>query len=158
MARKPKAHPLPKSTRVRIGRKKARHPNLTYGELAAQFNCTYDQARSSHHAYRDGQLSGTRTRRDKGIEVEGSSLLATFQTAMDKLNSDKNLSGAEMVVMLERLARARHTIQQMDLTGHLRSTDAALIARIIRRYEPDASDDEVIAVYREEVELWKASV
>ncbi len=158
MARKPKAHPLPKSTRVRIGKKKERHPHLTYGELAKQFNCTYDQARSSHHAYRDGKLSGTRRRRDKRSEVEGSSLLATFQTAMDKLNSDTNLSGAEMVVMLERLARARHTIQQMDLTGHLRSTDASLIARIIRRYEPDASDDEVIAIYREEFELCKASV
>lgn len=158
MSRKVKAHPLPKSTRVKIGRKKEKHPHLTYAELARQFGCTYDQARKAHHDYRDGGLTGLRRPKSKVIEMEGSSLMEAFQTAVDRLNGDTELTGSELVVMLERLARARHTIQQMELTGHLRRTDAEIIARIIRRYEPEATDDRVIAIYREELELWKASV
>ena len=148
-----KAHPLPKSTRCKIGKKKEGHPNLTYGELASQFNCTYEQARRAHHQFRDGHLSGRKRRRNKEV-TSGGTLSDLFQSALDNaLTSD--LNAMESVAAVERLARSRHTIQQLELTGHMKRTDAAIIAQIIRRYEPDADDDKVIAIYREEYALWK---
>lgn len=153
--RKPKAPPLTKATRVRIGKKKEKHPHLTYRELAEQFGVSYDQARDACRKYDAGELGGRRKPRQAKVEP-GTELRDLFQRAVDHANAE-TLNAMELVSAVERLARSRHTIQQLELTGHMRATDAAIIAGIIRRYEPSADDDRVIQIYREECEKWKAS-
>jgi len=49
----------------------------------------------------------------------------------------------------------RKTLQQINLENHIKKTDAGIIANIIRKFKPDAGDDDIIKIYKEAVELWK---
>lgn len=158
--KKVKAHKLPASTQIAIGKLKEKSPKLTFVAIAAQFNVTYDQARDAVRRYQAGELVDRRGKRIRG-KVSGD-IEGTFRQLCDRavsaLYADNEITAIELVSLLEKMGGILKANQQMSLQGHLKRTDAGLIAALIRRYAPDATDEDVIKVYHEVKSAWIASL
>lgn len=153
-AAKRKAHKLPTGTQIQIAQKKERNPEMTFHQLAAQFNCTYNQAWRAHKLYKEGKLSGKQGRAKVRTADTDPAFTELYKRAMEGL-ATSDLEGAELMRELERAANTMRIHQQVDLSGHIKRKDAHIIARIIRRFYPSASDKEVIEIYYEEMEIAK---
>ncbi len=152
---KRKAHKLPTGTQIQIAQKKERNPEMTFHQLAAQFNCTYNQAWRAHKLYKEGKLSGKQGRaKARSVSEIDPTFTTLYERAMKGL-SESDLQGAELMRELERAASTMRIHQQVDLSGHIKRKDAHIIARIIRRFYPAASDKEIIEIYYEEMEIAK---
>lgn len=152
-----KSHKIPTSTRRKIGKYKKDNPGVPIAEIAEKHNCSYAQARSAIEAYNSGKLGKPRGRgagkkSKEEHEAESSSpdelFSMAYKKALVKLATSKSIDPAETVSLLEKM-------QKMALVTHLKRSDAGIIAQIIRRFLPEATDLEVIKIYREELELWK---
>jgi len=148
---------LPRATRQRIGVFKRRNPNANYWEIADKFNCTYDQARRACHDYEAGKLTRSAPKAkpiDTDIVSTGKTadqlLESQFEYALVSLDLDKDIRIDSRVQYLDKLFGMRKTIQQVKLESHIKRLDATIIGAIIRRYEPDASDERIIEIYKEE--------
>ena len=156
---KPKAHELPNSTQAAIGREydqaKKAGRDVTYGSLAAKWNCTVDQVRSYVTKYRSGAYAGRQGRKPAArtarnpLAPVSTSIDQELQMALEDL-STADLTPNDRIFLLEKLTKAMRTVQQTALTGHLRSQDALLIASIIRRFEPEATDEDIVFIINEE--------
>lgn len=63
----------------------------------------------------------------------------------------EELSGSERVKQLEKLAKIQKDMQKTELQSHLKSLDAKIVSILIRRFRPEATDNEVIKIYKEAV-------
>lgn len=152
MAR-PKAHPLPVSTQRKLAIYKQRWPKTSYVRLAKTFNCTYEQARAAHQRYIQGELGPSRGGRARKVEPSGQPIVELellVDVALQKIKQRASqIDIVEMVALIDKLSASLRIQQQMSLAGHLRRADAMIIGAIIRRYEPTATDDDVIRIYQE---------
>lgn len=166
--RKPKAHKLPHSTNVAIAKWKEKNPDVTLLECAKKFSCSYYQAQQAVLKYRRGELlrseparrrASSRRRQAEANQLTGDEIVEReYKTALVQLHeSGEGTSVSARVGLLSELVRIRRTVQSIKLTGHIKQLDAEILAQIVRRYEPDADNDRVIEVYREEVSKWQAS-
>ena len=158
-----KSHKLPHSTRVAIGKYKDKYPNATIGEIAGKYKCTYAQARNALQQYKAGMLNRERPRKQDVSKIlrdnKSSDLFQKqFDLSLAMLEKDDRMPVGDRVVLLDKLAGINKTLQQISLQNHLKRTDAELIARVIRRYEPEASDETIIKIYHEELTIWKNSL
>lgn len=149
-----KAHKLPVSTQRKLAIYKQRHPRTTYVQLQTMFNCTYEQARAAHQRYLAGELGERRRPSSRGPLAPSGQPIAELELLVDialqKLKKDaKKIDVAEMVALIDKISGALRTQQQMSLASHLKRSDAAIIAAIVRRYVPTATDEDVIRIYHE---------
>lgn len=63
---------------------------------------------------------------------------------------NEDLKSGERLKLLKQLAQIRKDIQKAEIESHMKHLDAQLLSNIIRRFQPEATDDEVIKIYREE--------
>ncbi len=161
---KPKAPQLTTQKQRVIAKHKEANPHLTYSELASMFNCTFYQARNAHQKYLTGALNRSKPRirpaKIEHIRIEFTAdelLERQYHIAIASLEAEKNLLLEERVKMLNILFDNRKILQQVKLESHIKRADSAIIASIIRRFEPEASDERIITIYREELEKWKIS-
>lgn len=164
MDKKQKALKLCISTRQSIGKYKEKNPNATIGEIAAKFRCTYQQARKAINDWETGQLS--RPRASKGeksvkantiTESPDTLLENQFQLALSSMELNKDMPSETRIQLLEKCFSMRKIIQSLRLEKHIKRADAALIGIIIRKFEPDASDDRIIEIYQESHEKYRSS-
>ena len=62
----------------------------------------------------------------------------------------ENLTAASRMKLLKQLASLQKDVQATELEKHMTHIDAKIIAAIIRRFKPDADNDEIIRIYKEE--------
>ncbi|MFA5322933.1 MAG: DUF1804 family protein [Smithella sp.] len=62
----------------------------------------------------------------------------------------EDLKGSERLKLLKQLAAIQKDIQQTELERHMYHLDAKTVSLIIRRFKPDATDDEIIKIFAEE--------
>lgn len=155
--RKEKAHPLTIAMQIRIAKHKEKYPEMPYTALAELFNVTYDQARQSHKRFIKGRLNrGTKRMPVQSIEKIKNEKSANaiidsqFHTALASLEQDNQISAIERINALEKISRIKKLLQSVELTEHIKRADSDVIAAIIRRFLPDASNEEIIKIYREE--------
>ncbi len=160
--RKIKAPQLTVQKQKRIAKFKELHPNMTYSEVAAQFNCTYDQARHSHIRYLDGKLSRIKPKfkvanvEDVKKEFTPDELLERqYHQAIAQLESEKRISTEERIGMLDKLTTIRKTLQQIRLENFLKRADAGIISIIIKQFKADATDEDIKKIYLSAVEKYK---
>lgn len=65
------------------------------------------------------------------------------------------LSPQDKVKLVKDIETIQTKIQQRQLQSNIRRPDAEVIARIIRRFKPKATNQEIVAIYKEELELWE---
>ena len=63
---------------------------------------------------------------------------------------NEDLKGSERLKLLKQLAAIQKDIQQTELDRHMYHLDAKTVSLIIRRFKPDATDDEIIKIFAEE--------
>jgi hypothetical protein len=78
-----------------------------------------------------------------------------YKFAAAQLVTIKDMPVENRTALIEKFINIRKSIQHVKLESHIKRIDANIIASIIRRYEPEADDDRVIKVYREEFEKCK---
>lgn len=160
--RQKKASPLPIQKKQQIGKYKEKFPTASYHEIADNFNITYNQARSACVDYRAGKLHRTKPRpKPKAIDEITDTFSADellerqYHKAVAALESEKNLTVDERIKLLESLFQMRKILQNLRLESFIKRADAGVIKVIIKRFLPDATDDDVIKIYLEAVERWK---
>jgi|GEM_PF-1640949 len=157
-----KAQQLTLQKQKRIAKFKESHPEMTYSEVAAQFNCTYDQVRYAHLRYLDGKLNRIKPRfREANVEdvkkefTPDELLERQYHQAIAQLESEKRISTEERIMMLEKLTGIRKILQQIKLENFLKRADAGIITMIIRKFKSDADDEEIKKIYLSAVEQYK---
>jgi hypothetical protein len=119
------------------------------------------------------KLDGT-NRRDKGVSrksvteagqvieakwsIEDFKDLDDFQlfllmSALEDAASS-NLDPIDKVRLVKDIETVQSKITQRQLRGNIRRPDAEVISRIIRRFKPEATNTEIINIYKEEAELY----
>ncbi len=68
--------------------------------------------------------------------------------------ASSNLEPAEKVKLVKDIEIIQTKITQRQLKGNIRRPDAEVIARIVRRFNPKATDKEIVAIYKEEMEIY----
>lgn len=159
-----KAIHLSRNQKMKIAKYAENNPNASMVDIAKEFKCTYNQVVYALKLYREGRLHANKPKtRKKNVEViiterQPEDIIANqFHRSLAELEADSRINVNDRVVMLDKLVSMRKTLQQIKLENHIKKTDAGIIALIVRKFLPDATDDDVIKIYREAVELWKMS-
>jgi len=159
---KVKANPLSRNQRMKIGKYADNNPNATMVDITKEFKCTYNQVVFSLKLYRAGKLHINKPKnRKKNVEViiterpPEDIISNQFHRSLAELEADQQINVSDRIIMLDKLISMRKTLQQINLENHIKKTDAGIIANIIRKFKPDAGDDDIIKIYKEAVELWK---
>lgn len=150
------------SLRQRIAKYKERNPLAKISEVADQFNVTYDQARKAVADYKKGLLNRSKPRKKKSIDLSEAMetpadkiLEIQYHTAAAQLEISSDLAVDERIAMLDKLFTMRKTLQQVRLENHIKRVDASVFSALVRKFKPDADDEEVIKYYREIIEELK---
>lgn len=158
-------HHLLKSTQIKIAKFKEKNPEYTIPEIAQQFKVSYGQVKGAIDRYNKGLLGRSTQgnyQKKKILEIlktqnDETVFKEQYNMALAQLSDEKIATSGERIKLLDQLVGIRKVLQQIELEGHIKRADAGIIKAIIRRYEPNASDDDIIKIYREELEKWKIS-
>lgn len=71
--------------------------------------------------------------------------------SLKQLNT-KSIPTIERMRILRYSARIEKDIKSWQLENILKRPDAVIIARIMRRFQPSLTDDQIIQIYKEEIE------
>lgn len=145
---------------------KALHPKTTYAFLEQKFSVPMHVVRYAIQKYAEFSLQAELMKSTKKGRIIQSEFVAdnidqiailkkqlNFCLAM--LENENKLALASRIDLLYKAMRIRVHIQQIELESHLKRTDALLIAAIIRRFKSNATDEEIIKIYNEEIEKIK---
>jgi hypothetical protein len=153
---------LKRFKRLEIARYKRKFPAASIREIADTFEVTYNQARTAIIMDSKGELLRVKPRQKPGdvIKIKESDsadniLEKQYHHAAAQLESDMTIAVDQRIEMLGKMFFMRKTLQQVRLQNHIRRTDAGILAVIVRRYNPDATDEDIIAIYHEALEIWK---
>lgn len=145
--------------------------NLTISQIAEEESVTYWQVYRIVNG--DVKLDGS-PRIDKGTKrkrIPGGQAakwklddfvdLDDFQLflLMDTLEelAVAKLSAQEKIQIVRNIETIQTKIQQRQLQNSVRRPDAEVIARIIRRFKPGATNQEIVAIYEEELAIYLKS-
>lgn len=146
---------------------KSNHPGATIAELAERFNIKPHQVRYALDKYAEDAnlMKNTRAGRKavaSALIGNGSPERPADESSLELLNNQLALILAQLecddampvmarVQALNTATRVKRLLQSMTLQHHLKRLDADIIAAIIRRYNPNVSDTEIIEIYNEEL-------
>lgn len=141
---------------------KASHPKCTLEELEKKFKVPTYVARYALQKF--AELSEvaelmTATKKGRSIlseftadEIDQVNLLKKqLNYCLAEIENNKSLVLSSRIDLLYKAMRIRVHLQQVEIESHLKRADALLIARIVRRFKPDATDEDVIKIYTEEL-------
>lgn len=145
---------------------KALHPKTTYAFLEKKFSVPTYVVRYAIQKYAEYSVQAELMKATKKgriiksqYEAEDIDQITILKKQLNyclaHLENDNKLALASRVDLLYKAMRIRLHIQQVELESHLKRADALLIANIIRRFRPQATDDEIIKIYNEEIEKIK---
>jgi len=89
---------------------------------------------------------------DDFIDLDDFQLFLLMDT-LEELATE-TLSAQEKIRLVKDIEVIQTKIQQRQLQSAIKRPEAELIARIIRRFVPDATNADIIAIYQEELELY----
>ncbi len=138
---------------------KSNHPEATLQDLSKKFHVKIHQARYAlqKHAEKSellkntskGQLNAAQMMRDENDDLGLMKSQLSLCAGMLEMNPKMKLNSR--VSILYKMSRIRQFLQSVELEAHMNRADAEIIARIIRRYAPGATNDDVIKIYNEEI-------
>lgn len=145
---------------------KAENPAITIYELAKKFNVKYHQARYAIDKYSKdisllkgnskGRITAAKILSENLNEVELLKKQLAFIIAQVDVN-DK-IPAVQRIDLLSKIAKIKKLIQEFELESHLKRADANIIAAIIKRFLPDATNDDIIKIYYEELKKIKQNL
>lgn len=148
-----------------IGRWKDKNPQASFVEAAEKHGVSYDQARNACMKFSKGELKRANIPAKKksskviipNVTSSDVSLIEIYNSVLIEIQSAEDMEYGEKVYLLDKLSSIKKKIQAVDLKTHIKSVDAKVIAEIIRRFEPDATDEEILNIFYEALEKCKNS-
>jgi len=67
----------------------------------------------------------------------------------------KRMNLIDRTKVLSDISRIQRQLKEQEIESHIKRADAQVIARIVRRFLPTATDADVIKIFREELDKWK---
>lgn len=154
MTRK-KANALPTSTRTKIARWAVDNPSASMTEVAEKFGVTVHQARYYHQQYLSGKLTRkppkkAHTRKNRAITMKSTEELIEEQVrqAVEDLYNDAEVAPVERLDALSTAVSVRRVAQQVGLQQHLAKVKADIVAEMVRELKPEATDEDIIKLYK----------
>jgi hypothetical protein len=137
---------------------KSNHPDYSVKELSDLFQIKQHQVRYAIEKFGNDMFRLSTSK--KGRQTKASMMLnsaddndlikSQLNTCVKELENNMQLALSTRVDLLHKITRIKIYIQDVELQGHMKSVDATLIAGIIRRFIPNASNDDIIKIYNEE--------
>lgn len=152
-----------KEKRVQIAVWKTTHPSWSIDKIAKKFGVGQHHVDYAFKKYsQDSELANT-TRKGKAIKAdilkdgidETEAMKSQQKLILATLENDKNIPVQTRTQLLYTLTRIRMYLQRVELSAHLKKSDADIIGAIVRRFKPDVTNDEIVKIYYEELEKWK---
>jgi hypothetical protein len=84
-------------------------------------------------------------------------LMEQFHTAVAELSTQKKMDLQVRIKLIGDLTAMRRELQRLQLQSHMKAADAGVVAAIIRRYQPEATEDDVIKIYMEATAMSRMS-
>lgn len=141
---------------------KSVHPELSIKELAEVFDISPAQARYSLQKYSDFSLmQNTKKGRQivsgiiSDVIDEESVIKSQMNTILSTLETDMDMAVSSRLNLMNQYLTLRTKVTNLTLQKHLKGIDAELVARIIRRFKPKATDEDVIKIFNEEMSILK---
>lgn len=159
----PKTPTLSDSKKLKIGKYAEANPEASKKEIQLKFGCTYNQVIYAIKAFQSGKLhrkplAMKESRKAHAMMDKFSAeelILKQFHLAAASLNCDETMNTDERVAALDKLVNMQKKYKSMDLQSHMNRLDSDILLIIIRRFMPDASDDDALKIYKEALETWK---
>lgn len=141
---------------------KANNRHMTHQGIADRFNVKEHQVRYAIKKYAEdaNTIVGTK----KGREI-ASRALAHFGKDVETLSHQVSLCIQQLeteeialssrVELLAKIANIKAKLTDFELQKHLKRVDASLIQMLIRKFKPEADNEEVIKIYNEVYNEWK---
>ena len=141
------------------------NPKESDREIALRFGCNPAQVRYARNLAEAGKLS---VHRWKLTEEARTNITAATRDANELCAEllrnllaelvHEDIPPQKKIVLFGTLTRAKRTLQESALEAHLKTPDAQILARIIRRFLPTATDEECVMIINEEIANWKHSL
>lgn len=142
---------------------KSTHPEISVKDLAEVFDITPFQVRYSLQKYSDFSLmQNTKKGRQlvsnliSDVIDEESVIKSQMNTILSTLESDMDMAVSSRLNLMNQYLTLRTKVTNLTLQKHLKGIDAELVARIIRRFKPNATDEDVIKIFNEEMTILKS--
>jgi hypothetical protein len=135
------------------------NPEMTQRELALKFNCSEAQVRYSFEKFGDVAVFSQNTRSGRKaltqiladtIDNDENIMREELKNIIAKLMVDSEMESTSKLQLLNMASTIKVKLQKVSMQNHMRDLDARTVAAIIRRYEPNASDEDIIKIYKEE--------
>ncbi len=137
---------------------KSTHPDMTLKDLSKLFEVSEARVRYALQKYSDfalmqntkkgrqivGSLISDVIREEDVIKNQISTILSELETSTDMVVSTR-------LKLMNEYLTLKNKVTALTLQKHLKSIDADLIARIIRRFKPSASNEDIIKIFNEEL-------
>lgn len=111
-----------------------------------------DKGRSRKVVSQSGEIIEAKWSIDDFKDLDDFQLFLLMSALEDAATS--KLTAFEKVQLVKNIEVVQTKISQRQLKGNIRRPDAEVIARIIRRFIPEASDNDIINIYQEEMEIY----
>lgn len=144
---------------------------LGEGKTIAQIQLKYKRYKPTVHqinAVKYGKVKLTATpRKDSFDSPEGAEepvrsgrtvtelLQSNLVTSLEDMEVRTGLTPQDRSFMLEKLARVDRHIKSSQLESALGRRDSSVIAALVRLYEPNATDEDIVRIYKQAVEITK---
>ncbi len=112
-----------------------------------------DKGKSRSLINDDGKLETVKWSIDDFQDLDDFQLFV-LMSALEDAASYEMLPDAK-VKLVKDIEIIQTKITQRQLKGNIRRADAEVIARIIRRFKPDATNQEIVQIYKEEMEMYQ---
>lgn len=141
---------------------KCENPASTLKEIAQIFNLKPHQVRYAIDKYA-GQakfLKGNKAGKSEAAKVIAKNVqdITLFNKQLGyiiaKLDGDDSIPLKTRIDYLYRITKMKTFIQEVELERHLKRTDATIISALIKRFVPEATNEDVINIYNEEYQKW----
>jgi len=138
----------------------AQNPAMSAPQIAAHFQIPVHQARYAikkfaHEANISLRSAEGRSAAARLLEPstdEPDAIRKQIRLTLAELDANPKMSPASRAEILFQITRIRQHLQSTELQAHLKRADAQIIKAIIKRFKPDVTDDDVIAIYSEDIE------
>ncbi len=145
---------------------RADNPDLHLSEVAKKFGVSYNSVRYAITKYsKDIGIIKIASKKEKQNAAkilsshlsEEEILNDQLKLILGEIKVSDNLSLTARLDLNVKYLNLKKRVQAIELSSHMKRADAELISAIIRRFFPEATKDDIIKIYREELEKIKNS-
>lgn len=136
---------------------KSVHPELSHEQLAEIFECTPAQARYALQKYAELGEMAMATKKGKKVlsslikdYVDEDEILdKQIKEILSQLEVETNIAVSTRLQHIKDVLIIKEKAQKLKLEKHLRGIDSDIVAEIIKKFMPDATNEDIIKIFNE---------